>query len=238
MWIRDAFSEWNTLEAGDKTPAIDKVIKKAVKLQEERIEKEVEEVVEEPVSTPIEATPEATAQPLTTLQEKYSDDKLNWQDIGKGKTNPITGLSGTIAHRNRNPGALKLEFANAILGKTISSSKMRSRETAINRAKELYDGVITLDRAGFIVFDSVESGRGAQVQLLMRAHKARTIEQMLPKYAIPDGSGVTHHKEYAKAIYKHGDMHGVDLRDKKIGDMSKDEVKILTRAMARVEGGV
>jgi LysM repeat protein len=174
---------------------------------------------------------------LSVLQEKYSDDKLDWKTLGKNKINPITGLDGSIARRNRNPGALKLEFGGAILGNTVSKLK-RTRGRAIKDAKKAYDGVVTLDRAGFIIFDSVLSGQAAQKKLLINKHKGRTIEEMLPKYAIKDGSGDTHNAAYARRIHAYAKSQGVDLKGKKIGEMSEKEIRVLTRAMAKVEGGI
>ena len=165
------------------------------------------------------------------------DESQDWKQIGKNKHNPITGLSGTIAFRNNNPGALKLEFKGAVLGKT-TTKRGRSRATALAKAKELYDGVVTLDRAGFVVFDNKDYGKAAQERLMMRRFKGDTIKQMLPKYAIKDGSGDTHHWNYYKAIVSYGDSKGVDLRERKIGDFNTEEMKVMTFAMAKVEGGV
>jgi hypothetical protein len=166
-----------------------------------------------------------------------ADEKFGkWQDISKDGVNKITGKSGTITERNNNPGALKLDFKGALIGTKVGDSE-RPRKEALVKAKKLYDGVVTIDRGGFIIFKDVLSGKKAQAELMTRSFKDDTVSKMLPKYAVADGSGETHHIEYEKSIYKHTDKLGFNLRTKKIGDMSIEEIEALTGAMARVEGG-
>ena len=172
---------------------------------------------------------------LNHVNRNKWDETQNPDVIGKDKHNPITGLSGSIAFRNNNPGALKLEYKGAKLGKTVTQNG-RSREQALNKAKEIYDGVVTLDRAGFIVFDNKDFGTAAQNTLMMRRFKKDTIKSMLPKYAVKDDSGDTHHWNYYKAIVSYGDSKGVNLRNREIGSFDKDEMKALTFAMSKVEG--
>jgi len=164
------------------------------------------------------------------------DQTQDPNQIGLNNYNPITGITGTIAKRNRNPGALKLEYKGAKLGGKVSTTP-RSRRAAIKRAKELYPGAVTLDRGGFIVFDNEASGKAAQIRLQQRAHKDRTIPEMLNKYAIDDGSGKAHNKNYANRIYSETAKAGYNLKGKKIGDMSSKELNSMVLAMAKVEGG-
>ncbi len=163
------------------------------------------------------------------------DENNDWNQLGLNKYNPITGKRGTIAHRNNNAGALKMEYKGARLG-NVTSTTPRSRGNAVKRAKELYDGVVTLDRSGFIVFKNKEYGKAAQIRLQQRRFKKDTIETMLPKYAVKDGSGNTHHKKYAEFIHNYAEQNGTTLSGK-IGNFSQKQLKILTLAMAKVEGG-
>ena len=99
---------------------------------------------------------------------------------------------------------MKLEFAGAILDGTISPSDMRSRDKAIADARRLYGkGVVTLDRAGFIIFDNVKSGQEAAKKMMGTVFKKYNIKEMVPRYAISDGSGKAAKETYIKYIEKH-----------------------------------
>lgn len=89
---------------------------------------------------------------------------------------------------------------------------------------------------GNAVFESYEAGRVAKIQLLERRFGDKTVEEMLPSYSKADYSGSTHHKEQAAAIYAEGDRNGVDLRSKKVGEMSVREREVLADGIRRFEG--
>ncbi|AIY40135.1 hypothetical protein LT85_0977 [Collimonas arenae] len=141
---------------------------------------------------------------------------------------------GTAAWRNNNPGNLKFEYAGSA-DKTVKTK--RTKEAALAAAQKRYGtGIVDLDQWGNAVFDSAESGRDAQAQLLKSSHGKKTIEEMLPKYAISDYSGKADVKAYADRIYKTADAKGLDLRGKKIGDLSSDEMNMLLDGMGKMEG--
>lgn len=67
-------------------------------------------------------------------------------------------------------------------------------------------------------------------------HGGKTIEEMLPSYAVSDCSGKANVKAYAEGIYAVGDAQGVTLRDKKIGELNAAEMSALQDGMRKVEG--
>lgn len=95
--------------------------------------------------------------------------------------------------------------------------------------------MIDLDLHGSAVFDCVESGRTAQIKLLKKK-SGKTIPEMLGDYSKADYSGETHHSAQAEMIYKTGDSQGVELRNKKIGDMTDDEIQAMAEGISKFEG--
>jgi len=129
---------------------------------------------------------------------------------------------------------LKYVFDGAVgLG---SHKTKRSYKLALKKAQSKNKGVLALDRYGYAVFDTKENGDLAKASLLTKKHGNRTIEQMLPKYAINDYSGKANHKAYANSIYKTAEERGVNLRNKKIKDMSEEELLALMVGMEKFEG--
>ncbi len=145
----------------------------------------------------------------------------------------IERSGGSVSWRNNNPGNLKFEFAGSA-DKTVTNT--RTREQALESAQGRYDGVVGLDQWGNAVFESYEAGRVAKIQLLERRFGDKTVEEMLPSYSKADYSGSTHHREQAAAIYAEGDRNGVDLRSKKVGEMSVREREVLADGIRRFEG--
>ncbi|KLD71529.1 C40 family peptidase [Xanthomonas pisi] len=145
----------------------------------------------------------------------------------------ITRSGGTVSWRNNNPGNLKFEFAGSA---DTTVHNPRTREQALDAAQNRYQGVVGLDQWGNAVFESYEAGRAAKIQLLERRFAEKTVEEMLPSYSTADYSGKTHHKEQAAAIFAEGDRHGVDLREKTVGQMSVREREVLADGIRRFEG--
>ena len=141
---------------------------------------------------------------------------------------------GTVSWRNNNPGNLKFEFAGSA---DPTSKSKRSKDAALRAAKKAYGNeVVDLDQWGNAIFSSESAGRAAQAQLLKNSHRNKTIEEMLPKYAVSDYSGKANVQAYASSIYKSADAKGFDLRGKKIGDMSPQELNALLDGMKTTEG--
>lgn len=140
---------------------------------------------------------------------------------------------GTVSWRNNNPGNMKFEYAGSA-DKTVRSK--RTREQALASAQKRYEGVVDLDQFGNAIFASEAQGRAAKAGLLRGTHGGRTVEEMLPKYAITDYSGTANHKAYAAGIHKTAEAKGVSLRGKKIADLSPDEMNALLDGMKKVEG--
>ncbi|MCD4498551.1 NlpC/P60 family protein [Chromobacterium vaccinii] len=144
-----------------------------------------------------------------------------------------TRTGGTVAWRNNNPGNLKFGYAGSH-DKTDHSKRSKTR--ALSDAQKRYQGVVDLDQWGNAVFADEASGRTAKAQLLTKQHGDKTIEQMLPKYAVSDYSGKANHAKYAEGIYQLAASRGLDLRGKKIKDLSHPEFEALMDGMKKVEG--
>jgi hypothetical protein len=140
---------------------------------------------------------------------------------------------GSVSWRNNNPGNLKLEYAGSA-DKTVTTP--RSYDAALKSARDRFDGVVALDQWGNAVFESPEAGRAAHATLLSGRHGDRTIPEMLGRYARDDYTGKADTEAYAKSVYAVGDRQGVDLRDKKIKDLSAKEFGALLDGMKKVEG--
>lgn len=144
-----------------------------------------------------------------------------------------TRTGGTVAWRNNNPGNLKFEHAGSA-DKTAKST--RTRERALSDAKKRYKGVIDLDQWGNAIFESMEAGAVAKVQLLKSSHGNKTMPEMLRGYAKDDYSGKTNYAGYEATINKVAKSKGVDLTGKKIGQMTQAEFSALASGMIEAEG--
>jgi hypothetical protein len=141
---------------------------------------------------------------------------------------------GSVSWRNNNPGNLKFGYKDSA-DKTVKSK--RSKEKALADARSRYgDELIDLDQFGNAIFSTPEAGRVAQAKLLKSSHGNKTVEEMLPKYAIDDYSGKANHAKYAAGIHKAAQEKGLDLRGKKIGDLTDPEMGALLDGMKKVEG--
>ena len=144
-----------------------------------------------------------------------------------------TREGGTVSWRNNNPGNLKFEYAGSA-DKTVTSK--RTPEAALAAAQDRYAGVVALDQWGNAVFETETAGRAAKAQLLSNTHGERTIPEMLGRYAKDDYTGKADTAAYAQSVYAEGDRQGVDLRGKKIKDLSPKEFDALLDGMKKVEG--
>lgn len=144
-----------------------------------------------------------------------------------------TREGGTVAWRNNNPGNLKFEYAGSA-DTTVTSR--RTPEAALAAAQGRYSGVVALDQWGNAIFETEAAGRAAKAQLLTNTHGERTIPEMLERYAKDDYTGKANTGAYAQSIYAEGDRQGVDLRGKKINDLSDKEFEALLDGMKKVEG--
>lgn len=96
--------------------------------------------------------------------------------------------------------------------------------------------MVALDQWGNATFETEAAGRAAKAQLLRNTHGEKTIPEMLKGYAVDDYSGKADTDVYARSVYAVGDSQGVDLRDKKIKDLSAKEFEALLDGMKKVEG--
>lgn len=144
-----------------------------------------------------------------------------------------TREGGTVSWRNNNPGNLKFEYANSA-DATVKST--RTKEAALAAAQGRYEGVVALDQWGNAIFETEAAGRAAKAQLLRNTHGDKTIPEMLKGYAVDDYSGKANTEAYANSVYSVGDSQGVDLRGKKIKDLTDQEFSALLDGMKKVEG--
>ena len=144
-----------------------------------------------------------------------------------------TREGGTVSWRNNNPGNLKFEYANSA-DKTVHTA--RTKDAALTAAQGRYEGVVALDQWGNAVFETEAAGRAAKAQLLRNSHGDKTIPAMLKGYAVDDYTGKANTDAYAQSVYAVGDAQGVDLRGKKIQDLSEKEFGALLDGMKKVEG--
>lgn len=103
-------------------------------------------------------------------------------------------------------------------------------------AQNRYSGVVALDQWGNAIFETEAAGRAAKAQLLRNTHGEKTIPEMLKKYAVDDYTGKADTDAYARSVYAIGDSQGVDLRGKKIKDLTDQEFSALLDGMKKVEG--
>jgi hypothetical protein len=144
-----------------------------------------------------------------------------------------TRAGGTVAWRNNNPGNLKFGYAGSH-DKTDHSKRSKAR--ALADAQKRYQGVVDLDQWGNAIFADEAAGRAAKAQLLTQRHGDKTIEQMLPQYAVSDYSGKANHAKYAAGIYQLAASRGLDLHGKKIKDLTHPEFEALMDGMKKIEG--
>lgn len=161
----------------------------------------------------------------------HTEGKTRIYDKGDGSTETREG--GTVAWRNNNPGNLKFEYADSA-DKTVKSK--RTKEQALLSAQKAYDGVVDLDQWGNAIFNTEDAGRDAKAKLLTKKHGDKTIEEMLPKYAVSDYSGKADTQAYAAGIHKLAASRGLDLKGKKISELNPDEFNALMDGMKKVEG--
>ena len=145
----------------------------------------------------------------------------------------ISRTGGSVSWRNNNPGNLKFEFVGSA-DSTVKTT--RTRDKALSDAQGRYDGIVDLDQWGNAIFETYEAGREAKIQLLQRQHGERTVPEMLRKYSKADYSGSTHWDAQENSIYKTADAQGVDLRGKKVGEMSNAELAALADGVKNFEG--
>jgi hypothetical protein len=191
----------------------------------------------------LDAAPLAELPPATSIVQRAGrvwggirrllgvDGTKRMYENADGSTETRSG--GSVSWRNNNPGNLKLEYAGSA-DSTVKTK--RTKEQALKAAQSRYEGVVDLDQWGNAIFSTEEAGRAAKAKLLTGAHGGKTIEEMLPKYAVNDYSGQANHKAYATGIHKTAAAQGVDLRGKKISDLNPQEMSALLDGMKKVEG--
>jgi hypothetical protein len=168
-------------------------------------------------------------QKITGLIRTEGKTRVYQMDDGSVETRE----GGTVSWRNNNPGNLKFEYANSA-DKTVKTA--RTKEEALAAAQGRYAGVVALDQLGNAVFETEAAGRVAKAQLLRNSHGDKTIPEMLKGYAVDDYTGKADTEAYAKSVYAVGDAQGVDLRGKKIKDLTDLEFGALLDGMKKVEG--
>ncbi|MFV0679078.1 hypothetical protein [Ottowia sp.] len=168
-------------------------------------------------------------QKITSLIKTEGKTRIYQMDDGSIETRQ----GGTVSWRNNNPGNLKFEYAGSA-DQTVNSS--RTKDQALTAAQGRYQGVVALDQWGNAIFETESAGRAAKAQLLQNMHGDKTIPEMLRRYAVDDYSGQANTDAYARSVYKVGDAQGVDLRGKKIQDLSSQEFDALLDGMKKVEG--
>lgn len=160
-----------------------------------------------------------------------SEGKTRTLQLDDGRV--IERSNGSVSWRNNNPGNLKFEFEGSA-DKTVRTT--RTRDDALAAAQDRYRGIVGLDQWGNAVFESYEAGRDAKIQLLTRRHGEKNVEAMLRGYSVADYSGQTNYTAQAAFIYSEGDRQGLDLRNKRIGTMSRDELEALADGIRGFEG--
>ncbi|TLX20853.1 peptidoglycan-binding domain-containing protein [Thermomonas fusca] len=139
---------------------------------------------------------------------------------------------GTVAWRNNNPGNLKFEYKGDA---DQTHNVARSKEQALASAQRRYDGVVDLDQWGNAIFATPQQGRAAKIKLLTN-NGDLTVKELLPKYSTADYSGNTNHAAQEQAIYAVGDARGVNLRGKRISQMTPTEIAALADGIGKFEG--
>ena len=140
---------------------------------------------------------------------------------------------GSVSWRNNNAGNLKFEYAGSA-DKTVKSK--RTKAQALAAAQKRYDGVVDLDQWGNAIFATEASGDAARAKLIKGSHGNETVDQMLKGYAKDDYTGKANIGAYAATINKVAAARGLDLRGKKISDLSSEEFAALMDGMKKMEG--
>ena len=161
-----------------------------------------------------------TEKKIVTLVETKGTERT--YQMNDGSIEKRTG--GTVAWRNNNPGNLKFEYANSA-DHTVRTS--RTKEKALSAAQSKYEGVVALDQWGNAIFEDMDAGRAAKIKLLTDRFSNLNVHNMIREYSKPDYSGKTHWDSQEKTIYNVARQQGVDLQDKKIGDMTIEELSAL-----------
>ena len=145
----------------------------------------------------------------------------------------IERSGGTASWRNNNPGNLKFAYSDTA-DRTAHAD--RTRDEALGDARRRYAGIVDLDQWGNAVFDSLQAGRAAQIQLLRSRFGHGTVEQMVQGYSTADYSGATHHAQQAATIHRVAQAAGSDLHGKAIGSMTRRELDALADGVGHFEG--
>lgn len=170
-----------------------------------------------------------TEKKIVTLVETKGTERT--YQMNDGSIEKRTG--GTVAWRNNNPGNLKFEYANSA-DHTVRTS--RTKEKALSAAQSKYEGVVALDQWGNAIFEDMDAGRAAKIKLLTDRFSNLNVHNMIREYSKPDYSGKTHWDSQEKTIYNVARQQGVDLQDKKIGDMTSKELSALADGISKFEG--
>lgn len=201
--------------------------------------KPVAQAAHKPANQPKPKTAAANASqptPQTIGDDKIqqllrSEDKTRQYRLNNGMTETRNG--GSRSWRDNNPGNMKFGFT----GSEEATKHLKvSKAKALARAQKKYQGVVDLDHNGYAIFENLAAGRAAQAQLLFHDHANHSVEEMLPGYAMDDHSGKADHQKYAEMIYKTAAKRGLDLRGKKLKDMTTAERDALQDGMQRMEG--
>lgn len=169
-----------------------------------------------------------TEKKIVTLVETNGNERT--YQMNDGSIEKRTG--GTVAWRNNNPGNLKFEYANSA-DHTVRTS--RTKEKALSAAQSKYEGVVALDQWGNAIFEDMDAGRAAKIKLLTGRFSNLNVHNMIREYSKPDYSGKTHWDSQEKTIYNVARQQGVDLQDKKIGDMTSKELSALADGISKFE---
>lgn len=180
---------------------------------------------------PAPSTAGSPAQKIISEVVRAGQEKLRVYRLSSGDTEERSG--GSVSWRNNNPGNLKFEFSGSA-DKTVKSK--RTKEQALAAARSRYSGVVDLDAYGNAIFASEALGRAAKEKLLRSSHKNKTVEEMLKGYAVDDYSGKANTSAYAKHIFDLAKSRGLDLKGKKISEMSQPEIDALMDGIKKVEG--
>lgn len=180
---------------------------------------------------PTPSTAGSPAQKIISEVVRAGQEKLRVYRLSSGDTEERSG--GSVSWRNNNPGNLKFEFSGSA-DKTVKSK--RTKEQALAAARSRYSGVVDLDAYGNAIFASEALGRAAKEKLLRSSHKNKTVEEMLKGYAVDDYSGKANTSAYAKHIFDLAKSRGLDLKGKKISEMSQPEIDALMDGIKKVEG--
>lgn len=147
-------------------------------------------------------------------------------------------IGGDLNWRSNNSGNLQTSFNGD--GRNDGNAKQfKSKEAAMAHYQKKYKGVIDIDqKTGSLIFDTEQNGDVGRKNLLQgKAYGDKTVDQMVQKYAVSDYSGKADHGAYASSIYKAAGTAGIDIKGKKMSEMSDKEMSVIMDAMRKHEGG-